>query len=471
MDIIKELEKYYIIKPNESLKYKIRLDEEIKILTELDYIWFIKRFVEIYNEYIKIYPNLLRGSAGSSLLLYYLGINQIDPVKYNIPLTRFINNLRKTQPDIDIDVPSSIRNNLMDIIISNNFDTVRITSDYNNETNKYFENLIQEDPSASILHNSAIIIYSQKQKQIIDEHKLTPTQIKLTKNNIGNYNLNKIDILANTAMEQLYFIDKNKKISDYDFDDSKVYKFITNDDGIGITFAETPMMQNIIKTLKPTNIEQLSICMSIVRPFACDNISDYITWDKLKNMIIYDDDVICYIKDKMNFSEEEADNIRRLFKKRSDSEKMEQFIKQIDISSLTINEKIKLKKVLYRLSKYSFCKAHSINYARMIYCLYWNKMYNTKKFWISTVKSIKGYYRDWVYIRKGLENKLKFKGIEKCNSFYHFAYTGYWIGTDFMTRCYFRVKPITNSIKLNNEIEIIKENTLDACLALNLTME
>jgi len=95
----------------------------------------------------------------------------------------------------------------------------------------------------------------------------------------------------------------------------------------------------------------------------------------------------------------------------------------------------------------------------MIYCLYWNKYYNTKKFWISTIKNIKGYYKDWVYIRKGLDNGLKFKGIVKCNSFYHYIYTGYWLNKEFMTRCYLRNASSKNkSILTNNTCDNNKEN-------------
>jgi DNA polymerase III alpha subunit len=459
MNIVEQLERYYIIKPINTIEYETRLSDEIKILIELDYLWFIKRLVEIYNEHIKIYPNLLRGSAGSSLLLYYLGINQIDPIKYSISLTRFVNKLRNTSPDIDIDVPSSIRNNLMDTIIDNNVDTMRITSNYNDESNIYFDNLIREDPSVSVLHNSAIIIYSRKQQDVIEKTKLTHIQLGLTKNNIEEEGLKKIDVLANTALEQLYFIDNAKKIYDYNFYDPDVYKFMIDDDGIGITFAETPMVQHIIKILKPTNIEQLSICISIVRPFACDNICDNITWDKLKYEIIYDDDFINFLNVKLKIDEDEADNIRRLFKKKSDSNKMNEFIQRIDDSDLEINDKIKLKRILFKLSKYSFCKAHSINYARMIYCLYWNKFFNSKKFWISTIKTIKGYYKDWVYIRKGLEYGLKFKGVENCNPFYHYVYTGFWLGKEFMSRCYLKINSIVEQVScLDENVHRIKYN-------------
>jgi len=338
------LEKYFKIKPIDTTQHKERLNEEIKLLEDLNYVWFIKRIAEIYNNFINEYPNLLRGSAGSSLLLYYLGLNQIDPVKHYIPLSRFINKLRASPPDIDIDVPLSIRNDLIDNIIKNNSDTIRMTSDHNNEDNIYFEDLIREDPSSSFIHNSGVIVYSKEQTNIIEDNKLTPTQIKLTKHTIGNYNLKKIDILANTAIEQLYSIDNKKTISSYNFEDDKLYKFITDDDGIGITYAETPMVQNVIKILKPTNIEELSVCLAIVRPFACDNIHDNMNWSSLKNEIIYDDDFIIFLSNKLGYDEENADDIRRIFKKNTDKNKMEEFVKVVDSSNMVLGDKIKLKK-------------------------------------------------------------------------------------------------------------------------------
>ena len=440
------------IKPIDLAEYKTRLEQEIKLLLELDYIDYILRIAEIYDQYIDKYPNMLRGSSGSSLILYYLGISKIDPIKFSIPLSRFINQYRKTTPDIDIDIPLSLRDLLMLDIINSNKDCVRMSSDYKNEDNKYFAELIKEDPTFNSIHSSGIIIFDSKQENIIDKYRILPKQISLTKSNFNDYGLKKIDLLANTALDQIYQISK-KNIFEYDFADSNIYKFISEDDGVGITYAETPQIQNVFKILKPSNIEELSLCLSIVRPLACHNISKNVTWDYLKNKIIYDDDFIIWVQNKLGYSEEEADGIRRVFKSNTDKEKMDEFIKKVDLSNLTEIDKYELKKTLYNLSKYSFCKSHSLNYAHMIYCLYWNKFYNPKLFWLITIKTIKGYYREWVYIRKGLSNGLKFKGIENCSPFYHLIYTGYWIKKEFVSRCYLR--------KISNEPDNLNLDNID----------
>ena len=45
-------------------------------------------------------PHVTRGSCGSSLVCYLLGISHIDPVKYNVKFARFLNEFINNLPDI-----------------------------------------------------------------------------------------------------------------------------------------------------------------------------------------------------------------------------------------------------------------------------------------------------------------------------------------------------------------------------------
>lgn len=438
----------FVREPIRDKVHEDRLEKELSILEENNFIQFIIRVTEIYRNSINGHLNLLRGSAGSLLLFYYLGINKIDPVKYNITLSRFLNKLSPTLPDIDIDVPQKIKDDIMNDIITNNKDTIRITSNYQNENNIFYDSLIREDPSVSKMHNSAIVIFSNKDIELIKENKLSDIQIRFTKEDVSTLKLKKIDLLSNIALEQLNVIG----CTTYDFDDKKVYDFIAEDNGIGIPYAETSMIQYVIKILKPKNIEELSTCLAIVRPFASRNISENMNFDDLKQCIVYDDDLINLLMDKLNMTEEMADKTRRLFKKNVNFVEMKKITETIEKSELEDNEKNFIKNVLSKAHLYGFCKAHSINYAILIYMLYYCKYYNPKMFWKSTIMTIKGHYNDWVYIRKGLECGLKFKGNKKANQFTHFIHTGYWLNDDFMTRCYFKINNDANA-----KIEIDKK--------------
>ncbi|MFN2526625.1 MAG: DNA polymerase III subunit alpha [Actinomycetota bacterium] len=59
-----------------------------------------------------------RGSAAASLVCYALGISDVDPVRYDLLFERFMNTRREELPDIDIDVESDRREEVLDHILS-----------------------------------------------------------------------------------------------------------------------------------------------------------------------------------------------------------------------------------------------------------------------------------------------------------------------------------------------------------------
>jgi len=66
-------------------------------------------------------PGPGRGSAGGCLVSYLLGITEIDPVKYDLLFSRFLNSGRFSKdnislPDIDMDVPSQYRDQIIDYL-------------------------------------------------------------------------------------------------------------------------------------------------------------------------------------------------------------------------------------------------------------------------------------------------------------------------------------------------------------------
>ena len=50
---------------------------------------------------------------GSSLVCYLLGITDVDPVEWDIPVARFLNPYRDDLPDVDIDFPHHKQNEVM----------------------------------------------------------------------------------------------------------------------------------------------------------------------------------------------------------------------------------------------------------------------------------------------------------------------------------------------------------------------
>lgn len=56
----------------------------------------------------------LRGSAGNSLVCYLLGITDVDPLRFDLPLARFLHDGRVDYPDIDLDFDWKVRDEAID---------------------------------------------------------------------------------------------------------------------------------------------------------------------------------------------------------------------------------------------------------------------------------------------------------------------------------------------------------------------
>jgi DNA polymerase-3 subunit alpha len=85
--------------------YLKRVDEETKIISSKNfelYFLIVKDLVD-WSKKNNIMTGPGRGSVGGCLIAYLLGITQIDPIKYNLPFSRFISEDRIDLPDIDID--------------------------------------------------------------------------------------------------------------------------------------------------------------------------------------------------------------------------------------------------------------------------------------------------------------------------------------------------------------------------------
>ncbi len=110
------LEKLFEIYKQLPEPYQKRLKLEIDVITIngiKDFTPYFITLADITNFCKK--NNILvgpgRGSAAASLVSYLLGITSLDPIKLNLPFSRFLSKarLQRSVPDIDIDYPTSKR--------------------------------------------------------------------------------------------------------------------------------------------------------------------------------------------------------------------------------------------------------------------------------------------------------------------------------------------------------------------------
>jgi DNA polymerase-3 subunit alpha len=111
-------------KETETL-YADRIKQELRVIKEanLSGYFLIVRDIVSYVKSQGWLPGPGRGSAAGCLVSYLVGITQVDPIEYGLIFERFYNVGRNTDghislPDIDIDVPATKRDEVIDYIKS-----------------------------------------------------------------------------------------------------------------------------------------------------------------------------------------------------------------------------------------------------------------------------------------------------------------------------------------------------------------
>jgi DNA polymerase III subunit alpha len=106
--------------------YGKRFEMELAVLEKanlMNYFLIVWDIVRYYKEELGGLTISSRGSAAGSLILYLMGVSEIDPLQYDLLFERFYNAGRNTKdrislPDIDLDVESNKREQLMEYIKS-----------------------------------------------------------------------------------------------------------------------------------------------------------------------------------------------------------------------------------------------------------------------------------------------------------------------------------------------------------------
>jgi DNA polymerase-3 subunit alpha len=105
------LARLYPGEPEEAVQ---RLDYELDVIRQTgfsDYILCVQDFAQhARGQGIQM---ALRGSAAASIVLYCLGVTDIDPLEYRLVFERFLNVERKEMPDVDMDFAEDRRDEMI----------------------------------------------------------------------------------------------------------------------------------------------------------------------------------------------------------------------------------------------------------------------------------------------------------------------------------------------------------------------
>jgi DNA polymerase III alpha subunit len=371
-----------------------------------------------------------------------LGISHIDPVKNNIKFARFLTNYRNNLPDIDLDFPHNLRDEVFLKIgltwpgkvarISNHVyyhdksalrQAIRnagihkfigkydITNELNKLSKETKKNIMKEKDNLEntfrcySLHCGGIVYYPNGVPDDLllenkSQHNGALKQIVMNKHDVAKEKNFKIDILSSRALSQCYETNNYKSIAFEDFHyDELTFNMLSKGDNIGIILGESPLMRKAFLQIKPKNLFDLAVCLSIIRPAAKDSRQSAYHEEnndisKLDSTIIFDDDAIDLIGKYINIDDEEADKYRRAFAK-GDKKEIQYFKTLIQKYSKDKQKEIMSK--LSNLSRYGFCKSHAFSYAQLIWKLAYMKAHNPIEFWKATLNNCQSSYKKWVH--------------------------------------------------------------------------
>ena len=450
----------------EDNMYVQRLNFEIDTIIQLGYADYFLIVWDLcnYADKVGIARGPGRGSVCGSLLAYCLNITEVDPIKYGLLFSRFLNSERVSPPDIDMDFSSVGRDHMKDYAARRwGEDNVASISAYTvhkpkkavknilkvysvpfkeaNAITPLFEtmdefksarktqDIIKKYPEiVSVVeriegricedgvHAAGVVIADRPLWKVCpvesrglrgaDDRKKT---IALDMEQAEEIGLWKFDFLAITALDviynsciskiqELYGIDVRPQMKTYD--DEKVLHNFNSDSLVGIFQAEGAGYKSLLEQMTIDDFNDLVASNALVRPGAMNvHGKNYVGGKKGKlisvhplmesivaetyNCVIYQEQLMAIVMAMADFTEGEADYLRKIIGKKRDAQEFERFEgKWMGGATRYISES-KAKEMwrgFERASEYAFNKSHAVAYSMLSYWTMWLKTYYTKEF-------------------------------------------------------------------------------------------
>ena len=311
-----------------------RLYEELTLieLAQLVPYFLTVRDIARYARH-KGHSMALRGSAGNSLVCYLLGITDVDPLRFRLPLERFLYPNRSDLPDIDLDFDWKVRDDVIAHVVERYgpAHTARISSHLflqprsafreagkihglSNEqisqlltklSERISDTLLTETPGLAPQTPAAFPLEPERWPRIVADARrllgrphhlsLHPGGIVITKTAIEDYvplemaakgvvmtqfekdaveytGLVKIDLLGNRALS---VVDEARRSLSTRFrvadQDAATLELLCRGDTLGITQLESPAMRHLLIQMQPKEIEDVIQSLALVRPGVAAN--------------------------------------------------------------------------------------------------------------------------------------------------------------------------------------------------------
>ena len=448
---------------SDRFKFELGTIQKTGFASYILIVWDIVNWAK--NQGIAVGP---RGSAAGSLILYVMGIANIDPIKYDLLFERFLNPDRLAPPDIDLDFADHRRNEVLEYISKKygrehvaqiiTFGTMAARAAIRdagralgfgygfcdriaklipfNPTQgmktgwleKSLENIAELKQAVDTDPQARQLIQTAKKLEGVARHASTHAcGVVITKNPIADYmpiqwaaksggkkgeeqalvtqyemrsvealGLLKMDFLGlrnlTTIEKTLELIEKNygQKIDIYTIplDNEETFGILRKADTVGVFQLESSGMRRYLKELKPTELEDIIVMVSLFRPGPMELIPSYILRKHgkekvsylhpklepiLKNtygIVVYQEQLMQIANQLAGFTLAEADILRKAVGKKIKkllNEQSEKLINGMIDNGIPKSIAEKIWQYVEPFARYGFNRSHAACYATIAY--------------------------------------------------------------------------------------------------------
>lgn len=308
--------------------YYDRVQEELEVIENFDlsgYFLILKDIVDFGKaNNIRFGPG--RGSGVGSLVLYLLGCTTIDPIENGLLFERFLSSKRKEMPDVDTDIESDRRDEILKYAASrwgalpvatySRYSHKSLTHDLsryfrversldtlaadNGPESKEFKQIVKNEPKFGDAYNAfigQIRHIGQHAGGVVIVNKETPVPLERTSNGdlvvawtegeyreLSEAGIVKFDLLSLSALSILKRLeDKHGIKADEPEDGHDVFKIFQEGDTVGIfQFAGSQGIIDFTRKVSPNTLNELVAINALYRPGPLDSGSahHYAEWKK-----------------------------------------------------------------------------------------------------------------------------------------------------------------------------------------------
>ena len=452
----------------ERLRFELKT---IKEMGFADYFLIVWDFIHFAKQNgVSVGPG--RGSAAGSIAAYCLEITDVDPMRYGLLFERFLNPARKDLPDMDIDFSVAGRDRVINYVAEKygrdrvaqiiTFSTMAARAairdagrvlDIPYGVVDRIAKLVPEGPGQTLeaalkpgaelrqavdsdpiakeiidlarplegltradsIHAAGVVIGAQPLIEVVPLQQKGADSEMVTQvgmNDVVDLGLLKMDFLG---LRNLDVIDKAVElvggvdIGSLPLDDQKTYAMLARGDSTGVFQFESSGMREALRSVKPTEFEDLIALVALYRPGPMGYIPMYAARKAGREQVsfadarleaitgqtyaicIYQEQYMQIAKELAGFSPAEAETLRKAIGKKIHSlmaSLKDQFLQGCAENDVAPAVAQQLWKDMESSQDYSFNKAHAACYGLIAYRTAWLKANHPKEYMAALISSV-----------------------------------------------------------------------------------